>query len=146
AYVAKISIGANPQQALRALREAEAFEGTAIVICYAHCIAHGIDMMNGLHQQQLAVQCGHWPLLRYNPDLKEVGRNPFTMDSTRSGITLRDYTSGETRYKSLFTINPAHADEIMKYAQKEVDEKWAVYGELARRYEREAAEKAATKA
>jgi pyruvate-ferredoxin/flavodoxin oxidoreductase len=137
AYVARISIGANPQQALRAIREAEAFDGTAIIICYAHCLQQGMDTINGLTQQQLAVKSGHWPLLRYNPSLREVGKNPLSIDSTRGAVTLKQYAYNETRYLNLTKTNPQRAAELMEFAQKEVDERWALYGLLAQRYEDE---------
>lgn len=82
-YVARIAFGANPQQALQAMREAEAYPGPSLIIAYSHCIAHGIDMRTGLIQQKRAVASGHWPLIRYNPILREQGRNPFTLDSLR---------------------------------------------------------------
>ena len=146
AYVARISLGANPQQALRALREAEAFEGTAIVICYAHCLQQGVDMVNGLKQQQLAVLSGDWPLIRYNPDLREAGKNPLTMDSTRGRVSLADYMAGQTRFKNLFDAKSDQGKELMRRAQLEVDEKWALYEVLSKRYQQEADEKAAAKA
>ena len=75
-YVARIAFGANPQQALQALREAEAYPGPSLIIAYSHCIAHGIDMEQGLAQQKRAVDSGHWPLMRYNPVLRSAGQNP----------------------------------------------------------------------
>ncbi|MCH2899069.1 hypothetical protein K3W01_15135, partial [Listeria monocytogenes] len=76
-YVARVALGADPQQTLRAFREAEAYPGPRLLIAYSHCIAHGYDLRNGLDQQYKAVHCGHWPLMRYNPVLADEGRNPF---------------------------------------------------------------------
>ncbi|MFA5257360.1 MAG: pyruvate:ferredoxin (flavodoxin) oxidoreductase [Opitutales bacterium] len=139
AYVARISMGASPQQALRAFREAEAYDGPSIIICYAHCIAHGINMINGLTQQHLAVRSGYWPLLRFNPDLRDVGQNPLTIDSTRGRIPLKEYAYNETRYRVLLKSDPERAAMLMKLAQKEVDERWSLYEVLANRYEKELA-------
>ncbi|MBN1403254.1 MAG: pyruvate:ferredoxin (flavodoxin) oxidoreductase [Opitutales bacterium] len=139
AYVARISFGANPQQALRAFREAEAYEGPSIIICYAHCIAHGINMVNGLKQQQLAVRSGYWPLLRFNPDLADVGRNPLTIDSTRGTIPLKEYAYNENRYKMLVKSDPTRAAMLMEQAQKDVNDRWALYEVLANRYEQQLA-------
>jgi pyruvate-ferredoxin/flavodoxin oxidoreductase len=141
AYVARIAMGANPQQALRAFREAEAFDGTAIIISYAHCISHGIDMLKGLTQQQLAVKSGHWPLLRYNPDLRDIGQNPLIIDSTRGKIALKDYIYNETRYSSLTKTNPEHAARLLELAEKDVDQRWALYEMMSRRFEAEVSAK-----
>src|SRR5690606_30941328 len=100
-YVAQIAMGANPQQTLLALREAEAYPGPSLVLAYSHCIAHGIDMEKGLDQQKLATASGYWPLLRYNPELRKIGRNPFVLDSPRPTIPLRDYAYNERRYSDL---------------------------------------------
>ncbi|PMY95033.1 hypothetical protein C1X24_27385, partial [Pseudomonas sp. FW305-124] len=82
-YVARVALGADPQQTLRAFREAEAYPGPSLIIAYSHCIAHGYDLRNGLDQQYKAVHCGHWPLMRYNPVLADEGRNPFLLDSPK---------------------------------------------------------------
>ncbi len=139
AYVARISYGANPQQALRAFREAEAFEGPSIIISYAHCIAHGINMTNGLTQQQLAVRSGYWPLLRFNPEMRSVGRNPLTIDSTRGSVPLKDFAYNENRFRMLLKNDPSRAETLMAQAQKDVEERWALYDVLANRYEEELA-------
>src|SRR6185437_3684454 len=85
-YVARVAMGADPQQTLTAFREAEAYDGPSLVIAYSHCIAHGIDMRKGLDQQHRAVSSGHWPLIRYDPVLRSVGDNPFLLDSPRPRI------------------------------------------------------------
>ena len=80
-YVAQVAMGANPQQTLDAFREAEAYEGTSVILAYSQCIAHGIDMRFGMKQQDLAVASGYWPLLRFNPTMRTIGQNPFRLDS-----------------------------------------------------------------
>ena len=130
-YVARIAMGANPQQTLLALREAEAYPGPSLVLAYSHCIAHGINMEPGLKQQDLAVACGHWPLIRYNPALRESDRNPFVLDSPRPAIKLKDYAFNELRYKMLSRSHPAESEELMKLAQQVVNQKWEIYEEMA---------------
>ncbi|HMQ66268.1 MAG TPA: pyruvate:ferredoxin (flavodoxin) oxidoreductase, partial [Arachnia sp.] len=82
-YVARVAMGADPQQTLTAFREAEAYDGPSLIIAYSHCIAHGIDIRKGLEQQYRAVNSGHWPLMRYNPVIRDAGGNPFLLDSPR---------------------------------------------------------------
>ncbi|MEP7106380.1 MAG: pyruvate:ferredoxin (flavodoxin) oxidoreductase [Ferruginibacter sp.] len=130
-YVARVAFGANPQQTLLAMREAEAYDGPSLILAYSHCIAHGYDLKNGLNQQNLAVASGHWPLLRYNPSLRKKNRNPFVLDSIRPSIPLRDYAYNELRYKVLTVTNPQVAEELMKHAQDLVNLKWKNYEELA---------------
>ncbi len=130
-YVARVAFGSNPQQALLAMREAEAYDGPSLILAYSHCIAHGYDLKDGLSQQQKAVQSGHWPLLRYNPILRKKNQNPFVLDSTRPSIPLKDYTYNELRYKVLTMTNPTEAERLMTLAQEMVNLKWKNYEELA---------------
>ena len=130
-YVARIAFGANPQQTLLAMREAEAYDGPALILAYSHCIAHGYDLKNGLDQQKKAVNSGHWPLLRYNPALRIKNQNPFVLDSPRPTIGLKDYAYNELRYKVLTVTNPKEAERLMKHAQELVNLKWKNYEELA---------------
>jgi pyruvate-ferredoxin/flavodoxin oxidoreductase len=123
-YVARISIGANPQQAIKAIQEAEAYDGPSLIIAYAHCINHGINMAMGLEQQKKAVECGHWSLFRYNPDLEAEGKNPMVIDSKEPTITFADYALQENRYRMLKLANPEHADQLMAESQKDVDKAW----------------------
>ncbi|HRG97126.1 MAG TPA: pyruvate:ferredoxin (flavodoxin) oxidoreductase [Polyangiaceae bacterium] len=132
-YVARVAMGANAQQTLLALREAEAYPGPSLVLAYSHCIAHGIDMTQGLHQQELAVRSGHWPLLRYNPALRDTERNPFVLDSPRPTIALRDYALNELRYKMLARAHPEESARLMALAQEVVSLKWDTYEEMASR-------------
>ena len=100
-YVARVAMGADQRQTLLALREAEAFDGPSLVIAYSHCIAHGIDMQKGLDQQHRAVASGYWPLIRYDPVVRERGGNPFLLDSPRPRMPLSEYTKSELRFRSL---------------------------------------------
>ncbi len=130
-YVARVAFGANPQQTLLAMREAEAYDGPSLVLAYSHCIAHGYDLKNGLDQQHKAVASGHWPLLRYNPVLRMKNQNPFILDSPRPTMPLKEYAYNELRYKVLTITNPEAAAELMKHAQDLVNLKWKTYEELA---------------
>jgi pyruvate-ferredoxin/flavodoxin oxidoreductase len=132
-YVARVAMGADPQQTLRAFREAEAYDGPSLVIAYSHCIAHGIDMRDGLGQQYRAVSSGYWPLIRYDPVLRSAGRNPFLLDSPRPRIALADYTRGELRYRALANTDPAEAERLGLLAQQAVEQRWATYEEMASR-------------
>ncbi|MDE3212954.1 MAG: pyruvate:ferredoxin (flavodoxin) oxidoreductase, partial [Bacteroidota bacterium] len=130
-YVARVAFGANPQQTLLAMREAEAYEGPSIILAYSHCIAHGYDLKFGLDQQHNAVRSGHWPLMRYNPSLRRKNQNPFVLDSPRPTMALKDYAYHELRYKVLTMTNPEAAEELMNHAQELVNLKWKSYEELA---------------
>lgn len=123
-YVAKISMGANPNQAAKAIAEAEAYNGPSLIIAYSHCINHGINLANGLDQQQKAVACGHWPLYRYNPDLENEGKNPLNIDSKAPSMPFAEYALSENRYRMLKMMNPEHADELMDLSQKDVNKSW----------------------
>jgi len=123
-YVAKVAIGANPTQAVKAFAEAEAYDGPSLIIAYAHCINHGLNLAKGLDQQKNAVACGHWPLYRYNPDLEDQGKNPLHIDSKAPTMPFADYALNENRYRMLKMMNPAHADELMAMSQKDVDKAW----------------------
>ncbi len=132
-YVARVAMGADSQQTLRALREAEAYDGPSLVIAYSHCIAHGIDMAKGMDQQYRAVASGYWPLIRYDPVLRAAGQNPFLLDSTRPRMPLTEYTGRELRYRILANTNPAEAERLLRLAEQEVRQRWASYEELASR-------------
>jgi pyruvate-ferredoxin/flavodoxin oxidoreductase len=116
-YVAQISMGANPAAAVKAIAEAEAYDGPAIVIAYSHCIAHGINMIKGLDQQKIAVQSGHFPLYRYNPALSAEGKNPLILDSKEPSISFAETAVTENRFKQLTKVNP-NAEEMLKKAEQ----------------------------
>jgi pyruvate-ferredoxin/flavodoxin oxidoreductase len=130
-YVAQIAMGANDLQTLKAILEAEAYDGPSLIIAYSHCIAHGINMGKGMENQTLAVESGHWPLFRYNPDNKKEGKNPLKLDSKAPKIKLEDYIYRETRYKMLTKSHPKEAKELLKIAQDNVIKKWHYYEQLA---------------
>jgi pyruvate-ferredoxin/flavodoxin oxidoreductase len=132
-YVARVAMGADAEQTLRALREAEAYDGPSLIIAYSHCIAHGYDMRKGLDQQYRAVASGHWPLIRYDPVLRAAGGNPFLLDSPRPRIPLSDYIYKELRYRMLTNTNPAEADRLLALAEEAVRQRWQVYEEMATR-------------
>ncbi len=130
-YVAQIAMGANPQQTLLAFREAEAYSGPSLILAYSHCIAHGYDLRQGLHQQGLAAGCGYWPLFRYNPAMRGVGENPFRLDSPRPTMPFRDYAYNETRYRSLARTRPEEAAALLDAAQTAIEEKYRTYEDMA---------------
>ncbi|MFV0335682.1 MAG: pyruvate:ferredoxin (flavodoxin) oxidoreductase [Tropicimonas sp.] len=130
-YVAQVAFGANPQQTLRAFREAEAYEGTSLILAYSHCIAHGYDMRKGLSQQDKSVNSGYWPLLRYNPTLRDKHQPPFQLDSPRPTIRLRDYAYNELRFSALAATNPQEAAELMEQAERMVLDKYQTYEDYA---------------
>jgi pyruvate-ferredoxin/flavodoxin oxidoreductase len=130
-YVARVAMGANPQQTLLAMREAEAYDGPSLILAYSHCIAHGYDLRHGLHQQKLAVASGYWPLIRYNPALRGAFQKPFVLDSPRPRIRLKDYAYNEMRYKLLTRTNPEEAEHLMAVAQELVELRWQTYEYMA---------------
>jgi pyruvate-ferredoxin/flavodoxin oxidoreductase len=132
-YVARVAFGADPQQTLLAVREAEAYDGPSLVIAYSHCIAHGFELRNGLDQQYRAVASGHWPLLRYNPVLRDSGRPPLLLDSHRPRMSLADYRNRELRYRSLSNSDPDEADRLLALAQESTDQRWKLYEDMAAR-------------
>jgi pyruvate-ferredoxin/flavodoxin oxidoreductase len=130
-YVARIAMGANDQHTLKAILEAEAYDGPSLIIAYSHCIAHGIDMAKGLEQQKLAVQAGYWPLYRYNPALSEQGQNPLVIDSKEPSIRLEEYAYNETRYRMLLQSDEVRAESLMKLARQDVKSRWQLYQQMA---------------
>jgi pyruvate-ferredoxin/flavodoxin oxidoreductase len=130
-YVARVAMGANDAQTIKAFREAEAFDGPSLIIAYSHCIAHGYNLQMGLEQQKIAVQCGHWPLLRYNPALRAQGKNPFQLDSKTPDLALDKYIYNETRFKMLTLSAPEVAKQLLGEAQEDVHQRWRLYEYLA---------------
>jgi pyruvate-ferredoxin/flavodoxin oxidoreductase len=130
-YVAHVALGGNDTHVVKAFQEAEAHDGPSIIIAYSSCIAHGYDLVHGLEQQKLAVQSGYWPLMRYNPSLRDEGKNPFQLDSKAPSIRLKDYAYREARYTMLVRSNPELAAELLKEAQDDVERQWRVYSARA---------------
>jgi pyruvate-ferredoxin/flavodoxin oxidoreductase len=132
-YVARVAFGADPQQTLRAFREAEAYDGPSLIIAYSHCIAHGYDMRDGLNHQYGAVASGHWPLIRYDPVVRAAGDNPFLLDTPRPRMSLADYREGELRFRALAAAHPVEAERLLGLAQQAADQRWRLYEEMATR-------------
>ena len=130
-YVAKVAMGANDVQTLRAFLEAEAYNGPSLIIAYSQCIAHGINMAKGMESQKAAVDSGYWPLFRYNPENFNEGKNPLKLDSKAPKIKLEDYIYKETRYKMLTKSHPTEAKELLVRAQEEVLKRWKFYEQMA---------------
>jgi pyruvate-ferredoxin/flavodoxin oxidoreductase len=130
-YVARVAMGANDQQTLRALLEAETYDGPSLVIAYSPCIAHGYDMARSLDQSKLAVQSGHWPMYRYDPRLAIAGQNPLVIESKEPSIPVSQYAYNETRYKMLTQMNEERAEELMKEAQHDAKARWTLYQQMA---------------
>jgi pyruvate-ferredoxin/flavodoxin oxidoreductase len=130
-YIAQVAMGANDTQTIKAFLEAEAHPGPSLIIAYSQCIAHGIDMAKGMHQQKLAVDSGYWPLYRYNPRLVEEDKQPFQLDSTDPKIPLQDYIYTEGRYRMLQQSEPAVAKFLLGQAQKAVSRRWQQYKNLS---------------
>ncbi len=130
-YVARIAFGSKDGQTVNALREAEAYDGPALVIAYSHCIAHGYQLELGLEQQKLAVDSGYWPLFRYDPRLAAKGENPLRLDSAAPKVDLAKFMANETRFGILRNVNPARADELAAQAQAQVRQHYALYQHLA---------------
>jgi pyruvate-ferredoxin/flavodoxin oxidoreductase len=130
-YVAHVAFGANDAQTVRAFLEAEAYPGPSLIIGYAHCISHGIDVKNGISQQQKAVSSGHWPLFRFDPRHAGERAFPLTLDSRAPSSPFGDYAYGETRYRALRTLDPEAARVLGEAAQHDIDARWALYQTLA---------------
>jgi pyruvate-ferredoxin/flavodoxin oxidoreductase len=130
-YVAQVALGSSDSHVIKAFQEAEAHEGPSIIIAYSSCIAHGYDLIHGLEQQKLAVQSGYWPLMRYNPSLRDSGKNPFQLDSKAPSIRLKEYAYREARYTMLARGNPELAAKLLKEAQDDVERQWRVYSARA---------------
>ncbi len=130
-YVARVAMGYNDQQTLRAFLEADSYDGPSLIIAYSHCIAHGFDMSKGLTQQKLAVQSGAWPVYRYDPRLAAAGQNPLILDAKEPTISLREYAYNETRYKMLVLNDEERAEMLLKQAQEIARKRWRYYQQMA---------------
>lgn len=132
-YVAQVAMGANQNQLIKALVEAEAYPGPSLVIAYAPCINHGIrkGMQYSQQEAKKAVESGYWPLYRYNPELKEANKNPFILDSKEPSVDFQDFISGEVRYTALQKTFPDVADKLFAQAEKDAQARLATYKRLA---------------
>jgi pyruvate-ferredoxin/flavodoxin oxidoreductase len=141
-YVARVALGANDAQTVKAFLEAEAYEGPSIIVAYSHCIAHGINMGKGMTNQRLAVETGYWPLFRYNPVWAAEGKSPFKLDSKAPKMPLEEFTQLETRFKMLEKSHPDRAKMLMKQAQGDIGKRWDHYSSLEMEGTQEKTEKA----
>ncbi len=132
-YVAQIAMGADKNQTLKAIAEAEAYPGPSLIIAYAPCINHGLKAGMGCSQQESkrAVDCGYWALYRYNPQHQEAGKNPFTMDSKEPTLDFKEFLMGEVRYSSLEKQFPAMAEALFEKTERDAKERLAKYRQLA---------------
>ena len=130
-YVAQVAFGANDTQLIKALNEAEAYDGPSIVIAYSHCIAQGFNLADGLEHQKSAVDTGSWPLYRYNPENIAQGKAPLTLDSKAPSKPLSDYMSNETRFQVVNKMNPERYETLLNKAQENVKEKRSLYEHMA---------------
>jgi pyruvate-ferredoxin/flavodoxin oxidoreductase len=138
-YVARVAMGYDDLQTLRAFQEAEAYDGPSLIIAYSHCIAHGITMRKGLEQQKLAVQSGLWPLFRYNPALALENKNPLILDSKEPSISPEKYAYNETRYKMLVQSDEERAEMLMNQLRQDARRRWSEYRQMVELFQPETA-------
>jgi len=140
-YVARVALGANDAQTVKAFLEAEAYDGPSLIIAYAHCIGHGmgvglklkhgVPLAYGLEEQKKAVACGHWVLVRFNPDLTAEGKNPLQLDSKPPTLPYKDFAYDQVRFKTLTASKPEEAERLIKLAQEDVNARYKLYEQLA---------------
>ncbi|MDE5618025.1 MAG: pyruvate:ferredoxin (flavodoxin) oxidoreductase, partial [Clostridia bacterium] len=130
-YVAQIALGANMNQTVKAIKEAENYDGPSLVIAYAPCINHGINMSGSIAEEKKAVDAGYWQLYRFNPDLKEQGKNPFVLDSKEPKGGYQEFLMGENRYAQLSKSKPDVAAKLFEMNEKQAKERYESYKKLA---------------
>ena len=130
-YVAQVAMGANDAQCVKAFVEAESYPGASLILAYAHCVLHGINMRTSFEQQKKAVECGFWPLYRFDPRRAAEGNNPLQLDSKAPSLELKEYAYNETRYTMLIKSKPEEAERLIKLAQQDVTSRWNMYQQLA---------------
>jgi len=130
-YVARVAMGYNMNQTLKAFVEAESYPGPSLVITYSHCIAHGIDMAKGLHEQRKAVESGAWVLYRFDPRRAAQGQNPLQLDSKPPTADIGEYMYGENRFKVLTRAKPREAEQLLERARAGARARWNLYQQLA---------------
>ncbi len=130
-YVAHVAYAGKDIQTLNAFLEAEAHDGPSMIIAYAPCIAHGVDLSNNHHQQNLAVKSGHWPLFRFDPSKAKAGKNPMKLDSAEPSIPYQDFAKTETRFSQLWQTHPEAAERFLAQAQQDVKNRYAYYKQLS---------------
>lgn len=130
-YVGQVAYGAKDMQTLKTFLEAEAYPGTSIIIAYAPCIAHGVELGANHSRQRMAVESGHWPLFRYDPRRREQGKSPMQLDSKPPSRPYAEFMQGEGRFNALLRSHPEEAEALQQLAQQEVDERFKHYQSLA---------------
>ncbi|APZ91740.1 pyruvate:ferredoxin (flavodoxin) oxidoreductase [Fuerstiella marisgermanici] len=130
-YVAKISMGSNPNQAIKAFNEAESYHGPSIILAYSPCIAHGIDMSQMMVREKDAVASGYWPLYRYDPRLAHEGQHAFQLDSRKPRMSFREFAQKEARFATLTRTNPQEAERLFTLAQEDIKDQWNFYEQMA---------------
>jgi pyruvate-ferredoxin/flavodoxin oxidoreductase len=130
-YVAQIAVGANPAQTVKAFLEAESYHGPSLILAYSHCIAHGIEMSTSMTHQKEATKTGFWPLYRYDPRVAHDGGHPMHLDSRKPAGKFLDFAGKEARFAMLARTNPQRAAQLFELAQKDIDDQWHYYEQLA---------------
>ena len=130
-YVAKVAMGAKDAQTVKAFLEAESYEGPSIIIAYSHCERQGISLVHGCEQQKLAVECGHWPLFRFDPRRVALGQPPLQLDSGEAKIGVETYMASENRFRETQRRDPEHYKELLAMAQREVTNRFAMYKSMS---------------
>ncbi len=130
-YTAQIAVGANPMQAIKAFREAESYHGVSLILAYSQCVAHGVNMTTGMAHQKEAVQCGFWPLYRYDPRKAHEGGSPFHLDSRKPTAPFKDFAMQEARFAMLARTNPKRAEHLFELAQRDIDDQYHYYEQMA---------------
>ena len=132
-YVAQVGMGADKNQFMKAVKEAESYHGPSLIICYAPCINHGLRKGMGKSQENIAdaVKSGYWHLYRFNPDLKKAGKNPFSLDSKEPTESFRDFIMGQVRYTSLLKEFPDKAEQLFEKAENDAKDRLETYKKLA---------------
>jgi pyruvate-ferredoxin/flavodoxin oxidoreductase len=129
-YVAQIAMGANMNQVVKAFAEAEAHQGTSLIIAFSPCIAHGIDMGTMMAHQKQAAESGYWPLYRYDPAAEAAGKPALRLDSREPTISFKEFAAQEGRFAMLARANPEHAEELARQAQADIDNRWQLYEQM----------------
>jgi pyruvate-ferredoxin/flavodoxin oxidoreductase len=129
-YVAQIAIGANEQQTVRAMLEAQAHKGVSVVIAYSTCIAHGVEMSTSMTHQKTAVASGYWPLYRFRPS-EDAEAHPFKLDSKKPTVPIRDFVLSESRFSMLARSDKERSEHLITLAQADADERWRLYSQMA---------------
>ena len=130
-YVASVAMGASKNQLMKALVEAESYQGPSLIIAYSPCINHGINMGRSQHEEKRAVDAGYWVLYRYDPRRKESGENPFLLDSKEPKGDFKEFLMGEVRYSSLTRTFPENAKSLFQKAEEDMKERYETYKRMA---------------